>query len=147
MNRIASRATALILIVLLLVVGFVFFLAEYFMKAEEWVVFPGSPHLYTGGNIGCGVVTDKDGTLLLNLNDGRTYSNLLSLRQTTVHWVGDRYGSISAPALPYYAGALAGYDLINGVYHYGQTGGVATLTLSAKAQVAALEAMVLSVGT
>ena len=141
MNRIASRATALILVVLLLLGGFAFFLAEYFMNAENWVVFSGSPHLYTGGNIGCGVVTDRSGTMLLDLRDGRTYSNLLSLRQATVHWVGDRYGSISAPALPYYAGALAGYDLINGVYHYGQTGGVATLTLSAKAQVAALEAM------
>lgn len=141
MNRIASRATALFLVALLLAGGFAFFIAEYLAKADDWVVFPGSPHVYNGGNIGCGVVVDRDGALLLDLNAGRTYSNSLPLRQSTVHWVGDRYGSISAPALSYYAAELAGFDLLNGVYNYGQTGGVAELTLSAQMQMAALEAM------
>lgn len=141
MNRIASRATVLLLIVLLLVSGFSLFVAEYVAKAGDWVVFPGSPHVYNGGNIGCGVVVDRDGTLLLDLTDGRAYSDLLSLRQASVHWLGDRYGSISAPALPHYAGAIAGYDLLGGIYNYGQTGGVAELTLSSKMQIAALEAM------
>lgn len=118
-----------------------FFLGEYLIKADDWVIFPGSPHVYNGGNIGCGVVVDKDGALLLDLNEGRRYSNLLPLRQSTVHWVGDRYGSISAPSLSHYAAQMAGFDVINGVYNYGQTGGVAELTLSAKAQMAALEAM------
>ncbi len=141
MNRIASRATALILVALLLLGGFVFFLAEYLAKADDWVVFAGSPHVYNGGNIGCGVVVDRDNTLLLDLNDGRVYSNLLPLRQATVHWVGDRNGSISAPALSHYAAQMAGFDRLNGVYNYGQTGGVAELTLSAAMQTAALEAM------
>ena len=141
MNRIASRAMVLFLLVLLLLGGFVFFLAEYLVKADDWVIFPGSPHVYTGGNIGCGVVVDKDGALLLDLNEGRRYSNLLPLRQSTVHWVGDRYGSISAPSLSHYAAEIAGFDVINGVYNYGQTGGVAELTLSSKVQMAALEAM------
>ena len=141
MNRIASRAMILFLLVLLLLSGFVFFLAEYLIKADDWVIFPGSPHVYNGGNIGCGVVTDKDGVLLLDLNESRRYSNLQTLRQATVHWVGDRYGSISAPSLSYYASEMAGFDIINGIYNYGQTGGVAQLTLSAKAQMAALEAM------
>ncbi len=141
MNRIASRSTALLLIVLLLVGGFSLFVAEYLAKAGEWVVFPGSPHVYNGGNIGCGVVVDRDNKLLLDLNGGRIYSDSLLLRQSTVHWLGDRYGSISAPALSHYAGAIAGYDLLNGIYNYAQTGGVATLTLSAKMQIAALEAL------
>jgi len=132
---------ALLLVVVLLVGGYGFFLVEYFTKSGDWVIFPGSPHVYNGGNIGCGVVIDREGILLLDLNDGRTYSNLLPLRQSTVHWVGDRYGSISAPALSHYASEMAGYDILNGVYNYGQTGGVAELTLSAKAQMAAMEAM------
>jgi len=140
-NRIASRAMALILIVALLVAGLVFFLVEYFLKSGDWVIFPGSPHVYNGSNIGCGVVVDREGALLLDLNEGRRYSNVLPLRQSTVHWVGDRYGSISAPALSYYASQMAGFDVINGVYNYGQTGAVAELTLSGKAQMAALEAM------
>ena len=141
MNRIAGRAMALFLLVAVLIGGFTFFVAEFVSDGADWIISSGSPHVYNGGNIGCGVVVDRDNTLLLNLNDGRTYSNLLSLRQATVHWVGDRYGSISAPALPHYAEKLVGYDLVNGVYNYGQTGGVAKLTLSAKAQTAALEAM------
>ena len=141
MNRIATRTTVLFLVCCLLLGGFAFFLAEYFVNAEDWVLFPGSPHIYTGGNIGCGVVVDRDGILLLDLNDGRKYSNSLPVRQATVHWIGDRNGSVSAPALPHYAAQMAGFDRLNGVYNYGQVGGVAELTLSADVQMAALEAM------
>ena len=141
MNRIASRTLALILIVALLMGGFVFFLVEYFTKGADWVVFPGSPHVYNGGNIGCGVVVDRDNTLLLDLTDGRAYSDSLALRRATVHWLGDRFGSISAPALSNYASQMVGFDFFNGIYSYGQTGGVAELTLSAAVQTAALEAL------
>ena len=141
MNRIASRAMALLILCGLLLGGFAFFLTEYFLNSEDWVLKPGSPHIYTGENIACGVAVDRDGKLLLDLNNGRKYSNVPALRQATVHWIGDRYGSISAPALPNYAAELAGYDVINGVYNYGQAGGVAELTLSAEVQMAALEAM------
>lgn len=141
MNRIATRTMALFLLCGLLLGGFVFFLVEYFVKSEDWVLTSGSPHIYTGENIACGVVVDRDGKLLLDLNGGRTYSNIPLLRQATVHWIGDRYGSISAPALPNYAAQMAGFDVINGVYNYGQDGGVAELTLSADVQMAALEAM------
>lgn len=141
MNRIASRAGITVLIALLLIAGLGFFVAEFVMDAEQWVVFSGSPHVYTGGNIGCGTVEDRNGTLLLNLEDGRTYAENEALRRATIHWLGDRYGSISAPALASHAGDMTGFDLVNGVYAYGEAGGRATLTLSANAQLAALQAM------
>lgn len=141
MNRIAGRAGILLLLALILLAGFSFFVAEYVTQAHDWVVFPGSPHVYSGGNIGCGTVTDRDGALLLDMNRGRQYTEDLLLRKATVHWLGDRYGAISAPALPNYASQLAGYDLLGGVYTYGDTAGVAELTLSARVQKAALEAM------
>lgn len=142
MNRIAGRAGITLLIVLLLVAGISFFVWEFVTEADEWIVFPGSPHVYNGGNIGCGVVTDRDGALLVDLqDDGRTYAASLPLRCATVHWVGDRNGSISAPALPHYAAEMAGFDLLNGTYSYGQTGGIAELSMSAKLQTAALEAL------
>ncbi len=141
MNRIASRATALILFVVILLGGFGFFLVEYLTKADDWVITSGSPHVYTGGNIGCGVAVDREGILLVDLNNGRKYSDSSALRQATVHWLGDRYGSIHAPALPHYASELAGFDMLNGVYNYADSAGVAELTLSAKVQTAALEAM------
>ena len=141
MNRIAGRAGITLLLALLLVAGFAFFVAEFVSRADEWVVFPGSPHVYNGGNIGCGVVIDAEDTLLLDLNNGRRYSNLEEIRKSTLHWLGDRNGSISAPALSQYSSQIAGFDLLNGVYNYGDTGGVARLTLSAAVQTAALEAL------
>ncbi|MBQ8880963.1 MAG: penicillin-binding protein [Oscillospiraceae bacterium] len=141
MNRIAIRAWAMLVVVAILLGGFGFFLWEYFTKGSGWVIVPGSPHVYNGENIGCGVVVDRDSILLLDLRDGRGYSDSLALRRATVHWVGDRFGSISAPALSYYAGQMAGFDYFNGIYNYGQTGGVAELTLSAAMQTVALEAL------
>ena len=141
MNRIATRTMSLFLLCALLLGGFGFFLVEYFVKSEGWVLTSGSPHVYTGENIACGVVVDRDGTLLLDMRDGRAYSDVLALRKSTIHWIGDRYGSISAPALPNYAAELAGFDVINGVYNYGQEGGIAELTLSSGVQMAALEAL------
>lgn len=141
MNRVAGRAGIALLFVLALLAGFTFFLCEYAVNAGQWVVFPGAPHVYNGGNIGCGVVTDRDGVLLLDLNDGREYSSSEILRLATVHWLGDRSGSVDAPALSAYASKMTGYDFLNGVYSYGGKSGVAKLTLSAQAQAAALEAL------
>ena len=141
MNRIASRTAITLLLVFLLLAGFAFFIAEFIIEADEWVMFPGSPHIYNGGNIGTGEVIDREGNLLLDMNGGRTYSDSSGLRKSTVHWVGDRNGSVSAPALPNYSAQMAGYDLLNGVYHYGEEGGIAQLTLAGSVQKAALEAM------
>ena len=141
MNKVASRAGIVLLLVLLFVVGLTFFVFEYVTQANSWVTFAGSPHVYNGGNIGCGAVTDRDGILLLDLNNGRSYSSNEQIRLSTVHWVGDRRGSVDAPALSAYAAQLAGFELLNGVYSYGDTGGVAELTLSAQVQTAALEAL------
>lgn len=141
MNKVAGRAGITMLIALALLIGFGFFLGEYFTQAGDWVVFKGSPHVYNGSNIGCGLTTDRDGVLLLNLSGNRTYAADEVLRRATVHWVGDRKGSVSAPALSNYASELTGYDLLSGLYSYGRTGGTAKLTLSAKVQAEAYEAM------
>lgn len=141
MNRVASRAWITMLFALLLLAGFVFFLCEYFANAGQWAVFSGSPHVYNGGNIDCGVVTDAEGYILLDMTGERTYSTDRELRSATVHWVGDRYGYVDAPALSSYAAQIAGFDMLNGVYNYGDHLGVTELTLSATAQKAALEAL------
>lgn len=140
MNRVARRSAAMVLLVVLLLGGVSFFVVEYFLKGRQWVMTSGSPHVYNGTNIGCGIVTDRDGVLLLDTDDGREYSQLEALRQSTLHWLGDRYGYISAPAVAAYAEEMAGFDPITGLYSYSGAG-VTTLTLSAQVQLAALEAM------
>lgn len=141
MNRIMGRTKILLVLILVLALGISIFVGEYFIKAEDWVMFAGSPHVYNAGNLGCGVVTDRDGVLLMDLTGGRVYAQNVLLRKSVLHWLGDRQGNISAPALPHYAEAITGFDAVNGLYAYGGTGGQTSLTLSAKIQMAALEAM------
>ena len=141
MRRVASRSAIALVLALLLVVGLGFFVAEYVTKAETWVVFPGSPHVYNAGNIGCGTILDREGNVLLDLTEGRTYASSQNLRKTTVHWLGDRYGAVNAPALTNHAGDLAGFDLLNGVYSYGDAEATARISLSSDVQLVALEAM------
>lgn len=124
----------------MLVGGLGFFLVEYFIKGGQWVLHAGSPHVYSGPNIGTGIVTDRDGVLLLDMSGSRTYGSLPELRKATLHWLGDRYGYISAPALPSYAEEMAGYNPLTGLYSY-SGGGQAALTLSAQVQMTALKAL------
>ena len=141
MNRIAKRSIATLILCLALLLGFGFFVYEYGANAAHWVLFPGSPHVYTGGNIGCGTITDRDGNTLLTLTGDRVYTQDSLLRRATVHYLGDRHGSVSAPSLSHFARQIVSYDLLNGVYVYGSSGSTAQLTLSAKLQKAALTAL------
>ena len=141
MNRITKRTWIMGLFLLILLGGLLFFLWEYVTQAEKWVSFSGSPHLYNSSNIGCGTITDRSGNLLLDISQGRTYSDDTNTRKSTLHWLGDRKGFISASTVSTYAASMVGYDLINGVYNASGEGGNAQLTLSAKVQNAALEAM------
>ena len=71
MNRIASRSKFSLILAGLLVLGLVLFAGQYGFQAKDWVVFQGNPHVYSGGNMNCGIVTDRTGTLLMDATDGR----------------------------------------------------------------------------
>ena len=141
MNRVARRTTIALILAAVLVAGILFFVGEFAVKAPDWVVFPGNPHIYNGTNIGCGTITDRSGVLLLQDEERRIYAEDELLRRSTMHWLGDRQGYISAPAVTFYAEEMAGYSRLNGLYSYSGTGGNATMTLSADLQRLALEAM------
>ena len=141
MNRVTKRTWVVALFTLVLVCGMAFFLGEYWLHAPQWVAAPGSPHVYANRNLSRGAVADRQGNVLLDLSDGRSYSDSAATRKSTLHWLGDRNGAISAAAVSHYAGALVGYDRINGIYHAQEEEGVITLTLSEQVQNAALEAM------
>ena len=141
MNRVSRRASALLFLILILAGGLGFFVYEYFSRAETWVVSAGSPHIFNSTNIGCGQVVDRSGNLLLDITQKRIYAEDRSVRQSTLHWLGDRQGRISAPAIAHYGREMTGYDLVDGLYSYTGAAGRATLTLSSEVQAAALEAM------
>ncbi len=141
MHRVTKRIWVMGLFVLMLLGGLLFFLAEYAVNARNWVVFSGSPHLYNGANIGTGRITDRSGELLLDMTGERDYAASETTRKSTLHWLGDRMGFIHAGAVSHYAADMAGFDPVSGVWEASADGGEATLTLSAKVQNAAYQAM------
>lgn len=144
MNKVMSRAKMLIALVLCFSVGIAGFMIDYLLNSHKWVFAEGSPHIYVSGDVktvGCGLIADRYGNLLADYTGDKIYSNDPTLRAAAMHWVGDREGNINASALSGYIRELAGYDAVNGLYAYDGIGGQANLTLSAKLQMAALEAM------
>lgn len=141
MHRVANRGLIAMVLVLALAAGMVFFFMEYATKAEDWVMFTGSPHVYSGGKLSGGTVTDRTGTRLLDLSGGRTYASSAALRKAMLHWTGDREGNILVPALSEYADEMLGYNVVNGVYAPSDDPAQLTLTLIASVQQTALEAM------
>lgn len=134
MNRVTKRTWMMAVFVVLLLGGMLFFVGEYALKADKWAVSTGSPHVYNNSNLGNGTVVDRDGNVLLDISDGRHYSDNAETRASTMHWLGDRKGSIQAKAVANYAALLAGYDKVNGLYDYAGSTGVEKLTLSASVQ-------------
>ena len=141
MKKVSGRAIFPLILAIVLLAGTVLLCVRYFAKADEWVTFSGSPHVYTGVNLDGGVVYDRDGTLLLDSTDGRTYSADAATRTATMHLLGDRYGYIQAPLLGSFADDMIGFDKINGLYGAEGTEANAALTLSAAAQTAAYQAL------
>lgn len=141
MNRVTKRTWIMSLFLVILLGGMMVFFWEYATQSGRWILAPGSPHLYHGGNIGTGIIEDRAGKLLLDMNGGRTYSSNGVTRTSTMHWLGDRNGFISAGAISHYAGAMSGFDPVNGVYDSSGLGGKAKLTLSSRIQDAAYAAL------
>lgn len=141
MNRIAARATILLLFILVLVGGFGFFVWEYVSQSHDWLISDSSQHFDERGNVSEGVVKDCTGLFLLDLSGTRVYSENELIRKSTMHWLGGRDGNIQAPLLSGYKEQMLGYDLTTGTYVYGENVPQIQLTLSAQVQAAALEAM------
>lgn len=141
MKKITARAFFALALAAVLLLGTAAFTVSYFVHADEWVTFSGSPHVYSGTNLSSGIVTDRAGRLLLDATEGRTYSDDALTRKSTVHLLGDRYGYIYAPLLGHYADKMIGYDRINGLFRLREEEASAQLTISAAVQNAALQAL------
>ena len=142
MYRVASRALAMWVLVAIALGGLGFFGYEYCAKAGDWVMASGNPHVYDeNSTIALGAVYDRDGIFLVSLANGKTYGENALLRAAMLHWTGDRPGNVQVSMLAHYGQALAGFHLVDGLYDYDGLGGDLTLTLSARVQMAALQAL------
>jgi peptidoglycan glycosyltransferase len=142
MKQISKRALCALAVAVILALGAVLFSVLYFVQGDDWIVFSGSPHVYTGGNLDAGIVVDMDGTVLLEQTDGvRTYAADPQVRKATMHLLGDRYGYIAGSVLGEYADELVGYNPITGIYSTGDANNTLRLTVNAQVQAAALSAL------
>ena len=147
MKKVSNRAIAALILAGILLLGTGALLISYFVHGDEWAVFPGSPHVYSGGNLNSGIITDRSGVVLLDSTDGRRYADDPNVRKATLHLLGDREGYIAAPLLSEYADALVGYDFITGTYSLSGKVSTGKLTISAQVQTAALDALAGRAGT
>ncbi len=141
MKKVAKRTVAALVLAAALVLGLGAFLIQYLIRGDDWAVFPGNPHTYTGANLNSGILTDRSGTVVLDATDGRTYAADAGVRTAMLHLLGDREGYIAAPLLGHYADALVGYDFLSGTYSLSGRASTGVLTVSAQVQATALEAL------
>ena len=72
MKKVSKRALSALILAVVLVLGLGVFLVRYFIQGDNWAVFPGNPHTYSGGNLNSGILTDRSDTVLLDATNGRT---------------------------------------------------------------------------
>lgn len=143
MNKISRRTYFALTLACVLLLGIVMFAVRYFVQADQWVGFSGSPHLYnSAGKLDVTIdITDRSGTVLYSSRDGKSYAESSALRQAVLHLTGDREGNIPSVVLDEYCGTLVGYNKFSGTYGAVADSGTEVLSVSAAVQQTALEAM------
>lgn len=134
MAELQKRSLAVLLLLGIFLLFFTTFLIQYGFCAYTWATSRGNTQ-------SIGIITDREGERLLTNTEGKTYSSDESLREATVHLLGDRQGNVPAPILSYYGGKGRSYNLLNGFYSYGSPHTRARLTISAQLQKAARNAL------
>ena len=143
MNTIAKRTYFALSLACILLLGMAVFIVRYFVDADQWVGFSGSPHLYDDqGNLDVNIkITDRDGTTLYTSEAGKTYADSESVRRAVLHLTGDRAGNIPSILLDEYCGDLVGYSKLNGTYGAIADSGTEVLTVNADVEATALQAL------
>ena len=142
MKRVYGRSRALLLLAVAVLAGLSFYIVRLAAFGGDWVNTPTNRSIYSGGVLATGTILDRSGLALTSVQDGkRVYSDDTSVRVATLHAVGDLVGNIGTGALSRYAGRLAGYNFITGVYSASDAGKSLTLTVDTRLNVAAYKAL------
>lgn len=130
MKTVKQRAFAALVLVFALLLGLGVYVWRFAQHGAEWAGFGGNPAIYSGGRLTVGTVTDRNGLVLADAEDGtRTYASDPELRLATLHAVGDASGNIGTGALTAFAAELGGYSPVTGV---SSGGGAVALSLDAE---------------
>jgi len=139
MKKISHRAIVAAVLALVLLIGTAFFTADWVMHSREWVLFPGSPHVYENGRLRELCVTDRHGTVLLSRDGDVTFAVDPAARAALMHLVGDSTGNIPTLFAGAYTEQMVDYHRLTGLADAKKP--ELRLTVSAPVQTAALEAL------
>jgi len=122
MKRVERRAAAVLALSALILLGTGVLLWRLWRQGSVWAAYGANEHMYRGGVLAGGTLTDRNGVTLLHAENGEyTYAEEEAVRFASLHAVGDHRGSISQSALSLYSGELAGYSFVNGTTGQGET--------------------------
>ena len=139
MKRIQRRAFSALLVALCLLLGMGVYIWRFAHDSRDWASFSANQAVYENGRVVTGTVTDRKGTVLATVRDGkRVFTEDASVRTACVHAVGDREGNIGTGALRLFAEELAGYSPVTGL---APEGGTVMLSIDAALSAEALEAL------
>ncbi len=144
MKKIERRAGMCLLLALCLCLGLTLFTGRFIRDGGSWASFAANRHLYNGqGQLKVGRVLDRDGDVLSEVDGSgkRTYYKNSTVRKATLHAVGDPQGKIGAGALVAFADKLSGYNLLTGAYTPLGEGNDLYLTLDARLNYEAYQAL------
>jgi len=144
MKKIEQRTVVCMALVLVLALGLSIFLFQYVFSGSKWVSAAFNRHLYnTKGQLSVGRIFDRDGDLLSWVDDDgqRQYYDSATVRKATLHAVGDSAGNIGTSALVSFADKLSGYNLFTGAYTPLGQGNDLYLTLDARYNYIAYQAL------
>ena len=144
MKKIEKRTVVCLALALALVLGLGLFVVKFFLFGGNWASFAANRHLYNAnGSLAVGRVLDRDGDVLswVDENGNRAYYDNATVRKATLHAVGDLSGSIGTSALVAFADKLSGYNFLTGADNPFGQGNDLYLTLDARLNYIAYEAL------
>ena len=122
MKRIQERSAAALVMAGVVVLGLLLYVFLLARNGQSWASYAANQHIYRGGVLKSGTVTDRNGTVLAECDEnGWRYADDEALRRASLHAVGDHRGYIGSGALRLFAGELSGYSFVNGTPEGGNT--------------------------
>ena len=144
MKKIEKRTFLCLLLAAALLAGTGFFVFRFVRYGGRWASFSANRHLYNSqGQLAVGRVLDRDGDVLswADENGSRKYYDNATVRKATLHAVGDAQGKIGTGALVAFADRLSGYNLFTGAYSPLGAGNDLYLTIDARLNYIAYQAL------
>ena len=144
MKKIEKRTFVCLALTLALLLGLGLFVLRFFLYGGNWVCFAANRHLYNAnGSLNVGRVLDRDGDVLSWVDESgrRRYCDNAAVRRATLHAVGDPSGSIGTGALVAFADRMSGYNILTGADNPFGQGRDLCLTLDARLNNIACQAM------